>query len=67
MSKEFLNNYDKRIIKEIMNIMIPENEEIAAAGNKGLIVELEKLFFDANQFEFHFLFTIKRYPVGCVF
>ena len=48
MSKGFLNNYDKRIIKEIMNIMIPENEEIAAAGNKGLIVELEKLFFDSE-------------------
>ena len=48
MSKEFLNNYDKRLIKEIMNIMIPENEEIAAAGNKGLIVELEKLFFDSE-------------------
>tara|TARA_B100000401_G_scaffold249996_1_gene169789 strand:- start:108 stop:566 length:459 start_codon:yes stop_codon:yes gene_type:complete len=56
MSKEFLNNYNKRIIKEIMNIMIPENEDIAAAGNKGLIDELEKLFFDS---EFH-INSIKR-------
>ena len=47
-SKEFFNNYDKRIIKEIMNLMIPENEEIAAAGDKGLIGKLEKLFFDSE-------------------
>ena len=47
-SNEFLNNYGKRIIKEIMNIMIPENEEIAAAGNNRLIGKLEKLFFDSE-------------------
>ena len=31
-----------------MNIMVPENEEIAAAGDKGLFNELEKIFFDSE-------------------
>ena len=46
--KEIFNNYDKRIIKEIMNIIIPKNEEIAAAGDKGLYIEMERKFFDSE-------------------
>jgi len=46
--KEIFNDNDKRIIKEIMNIMVPENEEIEAAGDKGLFNEMEKTFFDSK-------------------
>ena len=41
-NKEIFNDNDKRIIKEIMNIMVPENQEIEAAGDKGLFNEMEK-------------------------
>ena len=47
-NKEIFNDNDKRIIKEIMNIMVPENEEIEAAGDKGLFNEMEKIFFDSK-------------------
>ena len=46
--KEIFNDNDKRIIKEIMNIVVPENEEIEAAGDKGLFNEMEKIFFDSK-------------------
>ena len=47
-NKEIFNDNDKRIIKEIMNIMVPENQEIEAAGDKGLFNEMEKIFFDSE-------------------
>ena len=43
-----LGNYEKRLLKEIMNIMIPSNQEILAAGDKGLLNELEFIFFDSS-------------------
>ena len=43
-----LGNYEKRLLKEIMNIMIPANQEILAAGDKGLLNELEFIFFDSS-------------------
>ena len=43
-----LSNYEKRLLKEIMNIMIPANQEILAAGDKGLLKELEFIFFDSS-------------------
>ena len=47
-NKTILGKYEKRLLKEIMNIMIPANKEILAAGDKGLLNELEFLFFDST-------------------
>ena len=48
MNNNILGNYEKRLLKEIMNIMIPSNQEILAAGDKGLLNELEFIFFDSS-------------------
>jgi len=42
--KEIFNDNDKRIIKEIMNIMVPENEEIEAAGDKVFLMRWKRYF-----------------------
>ena len=44
MNNNILGNYEKRLLKEIMNIMLPANQEILAAGDKGLLNELEFIF-----------------------
>ena len=46
--KDIFNAYEKRIIVEIMNLLIPANEEIMAAGDMGLYDELEILFFESK-------------------
>ena len=46
-NRNSLDNYEKRLLKEIMNIMIPANQELLAAGDKCLVKELETLFFDS--------------------
>ncbi len=46
--KNIFNDYEKRIIVEIMNLLIPANEEILAAGDMGLYDELEILFFESK-------------------
>ena len=46
-NKDTLGKFERRLLKEIMNIMIPSNQEILAAGDKGLLNELEFLFFDS--------------------
>lgn len=46
-NRNSLDKYEKRLLKEIMNIMIPANQELLAAGDKGLVKELESLFFDS--------------------
>jgi len=46
-NRNSLDKYEKRLLKEIMNIMIPANQELLAAGDKGLVKELETLFFDS--------------------
>ena len=47
-NKYTLGKFERRLLKEIMNIMIPSNQEILAAGDKGLLNELEFLFFDSS-------------------
>ena len=46
-NRNSLDKYEKRLLKEIMNLMIPSNQEVLAAGDKGLVKELESLFFDS--------------------
>ena len=43
-NKEIFNDNDKRIIKEIMNIMVPENEEIVAAETKVFLMRWKRYF-----------------------
>tara|TARA_Y100000590_G_scaffold48687_4_gene51594 strand:+ start:2693 stop:3139 length:447 start_codon:yes stop_codon:yes gene_type:complete len=43
-----ISELNQRLLKDIMNIMIPKNDEIPAAGDMGLYKQIEKHFLSSN-------------------
>jgi len=45
-----ITELNKKLLIEIMNIMIPTNDEIPSAGNMGIYKQLEKYFIKLNSY-----------------